>query len=118
LYGYVSGKISGIGLSDGVGKGMKVYGVIAGLRTLPIVEKPPLATGSPNEVPDDTGSDVMEDPRDVDEGHVDSEDDTTLLVGGSTADEGELELCAPTAPMSVSKEHSAEKEDSRNIDED
>ena len=103
-------------LSDGVGKGLNVYDVITGLRTFPIVEKPPLATGGPNEVPDEAGSEVTEDPRAVDEGHVDSEYDPMLLAGGPMADEGKLELCALTAPRRVNKEHSVEKEDARNID--
>ena len=102
----------GIGLSDGVGKGLKVYDVITGLRTFPIVEKPSLATGSPNGVPDDAGSEVMEGCRGVEEGQVDNEDDTTLLAGGSTSDEGKR---APTAPRRASKEHNVEKEDARNI---
>jgi len=111
----------GIELSDGVGKGSKVYDVITGMRTFPSVEKPPVATGGSSEVADDTGSEVKEyprddeEPRDVDEGPVDSEGDTTLLAGGSTVDEDEFELCAPAVPRRVSKEHSVEKEDARNI---
>jgi len=105
----------GIGLSDGVGNGLKVYGVITGLRTFPIVEKPPLARGDPKEVPDDAGSEVVVGPGNVDESHVDG-DDTTLLAGGSTADEGKVELLALTEPRRVNKEHSVEKEDARNID--
>ena len=105
----------GIGLSDGAGKGLKVYDVITGLRTFPSVEKLPVTTGGSSEVADETGSEVREYPREVDEGPVDSEDDGTLLAGGSRADEGRLELCAPTIPRRVSKEHSVEKEEARNI---
>ena len=93
----------GIELSDGLGKGLNVYDIITGLRTFPSVEKSPVATGGSSEVVDDTGSEVRVCPRDDDEGPVDSEDDTTLLAGGSTADEGRLELCAPTVPRRVSK---------------
>lgn len=56
LSGQVSGKTPGIELSDGVGKGSKVYDVIVGLRTFPSFEKPLVARGGP---------------RDVDEGSVD-----------------------------------------------
>ena len=101
----------GIELSDGAGKGLKVYDVITGLRTFPIVEKPPVATGGSSDVAEGTGNEVNEDPIDVD-----SEDDTTLLAEGSTTDEGQLELCAPTAPRRVNREHRVEKEDARNID--
>ena len=95
---------------------MKVYDVITGFRTFPIVEKPPVATGGPSEVTEDAGNEVMEYPRDVDEGPADSEDDIMLLAGGPATDEGGLELCAPTAPRRVSNEHRAEKEDASNID--
>jgi len=93
-----------------------VYDVITGLRTFPIVEKSPVAMGGSSEVAGGAGSEVEENPKDVDEGLVDSEDDTTLLAGGWTTDEGEFGPCAPTAPRRVNKEHRAEKEDARNID--
>jgi len=90
----------GIELSEGTGKGTNVHDVIAGLRTFPIVEKPPVATGGPDEV-NDTGGEVSEYPRDVDEGSVGSEEDpddkedgsdTRLLAGGPMADGSELEF--------------------------
>jgi hypothetical protein len=99
----------GIELSEGVGRGLNVYDVIVGLRTLPIVEELPVATGGSSEVADDAGSEVNEDPRDVDEGSVDKADNTTLLAGGSMADQGKLELWASTVPRRVNKEHSVEK---------
>ena len=116
----------GIELSEGAGKGTNVHDVISGLRTFPIVEKPLVATGGPDEV-NDTGGEVNEYPRDVDEGPVGSEEnsdgkedredgpDTRLLAGGPMTDGSELELWAPTLPMRVNKEHSVEKDDARNM---
>jgi len=115
----------GIELSEGVGKGSNVYDVIVGLRTFPILENPLVATGGPSEV-DDADNEVKGDPGYVDEGSVDreeenwdsggdKEDDTTLLAEGSMVGGGELKLWAPTLPRRVNKEHSAEKEDARNI---
>ena len=98
--------------------------MIAGLRTFPIVEKPPVATGSPDEV-DDAGSEVNEYPGDVDDGSAgseesvdgkeDKEDGTELLAGGPVADGSELELWASTLPRRINKEHSVEKDDARNM---
>ena len=114
----------GIELSEGAGKGTNVHDVIAGLRTFPIVEKPPVATGGPGEV-NDTGGEVNEYPRDVNEGSVgseenldgkeDREDGTGLLAGGPMADGSELELWAPTLPRRVNKEHRVERDDARNM---
>lgn len=78
-FGYVSGKIFGIELSDGVGMGLNVYDVIGGLRTLPIVKKPPDAAGGSSEVAGDGEGEVVEYPMDMDEATVDNE----LLDGGS-----------------------------------
>ena len=116
----------GIELSEGAGKGTNVHDVISGLRTFPIVEKSPVATGGPDEV-NDAGGEVNEYPRDVDEGPVGSEEnsdgkedredgpDTRLLAGGPMTDGSELELWAPTLPRRVNKEHSVEKDDARNM---
>ena len=114
----------GIELSEGAGKGTNDHDVIAGLRTFPIVEKPPVATGGPGEV-NDAGGEVNEYPGDVDEGSVgseenldgkeDREDGAGLLSGGPTTDGSELEVWAPTLPKRVNKEHSVEKDDARNM---
>ena len=114
----------GIELSEGAGKGTNVHDVIAGLRTFPIVEKSPVATGGPSEV-NDTGGEVDEYPRDVDEGSVgseenldgkeDKEDCAGLLAGGPMADGSELGLWAPTLPRRVNKEHRVERDDARNM---
>jgi len=83
----------GIELSEGTGKGTNVHDVIAGLRTFPIVEKPPVATGGPDEVNDtvDEGSvGSEEDPDDKEDGEDGS--DTRLLAGGPMADGSELEF--------------------------
>ena len=124
LAGYVSGKTSGIGLSEGVGKGTNVYDVITGLRTSPIVEKPPVATGGPSEVGGGADSEVEGNREDVNEDSVDSEEEsldgsrgredaTTLLGGGS--DESKFGFWAATAPRMVSKEHSTENSGGRNM---
>jgi len=107
----------GIEVSEGAGKGSNVHDVIAGLRTFPIVEKPPVAVGGPDEV-NETGGEVNEYPRDVDEGSAGKEgreDDTMLLAGGPMADGNGLELWAFTLPRRVNKEHSVEKDDARNM---
>ena len=114
----------GIGVSEGAGKGSNVHDVIAGLRTFPIVEKPPVATGGPDEV-NDAGSEVDEYPRDVDDGSAgseenvdgkeDREDGTELLAGGPMAGGSELEFWASTPPRRINKEHSVEKGDARNM---
>ena len=74
----------GIGLSEGAGKGLNVWGVTVGLRTFPIIEKPLVAAGGPREVTDDGGS---EDPGEVDKESVDDEnggkeDGARVLAGG------------------------------------
>jgi len=107
----------GIELSEGAGKGTNVHDVIAGLRTFPIVEKPPVATGGSGE--------VNEYPGDVNEGSVgseenlggkeDREDGTGLLAGSPMADGSELELWAPTLPRRVNKEHNVKRDDARNM---
>ena len=94
------------------------------MRTFPIVEKPPVATGGPSEV-DDVGGEVNEYPGDVDESSVsseenldgkeDGEDGAGLLAGGPMADGSELELWAPTLPRRVNKEHRVERDDARNM---
>ena len=117
LSGYVSGKTSGIELSEGVGKGLNVYDVIVGLRTSPIIEKPLAAAGG-------AGSEVEEDTGYADEGTADNggedpdgggdrEDDTLLLAGGS--DERKVEFWAWTAARKVNKEHRAEKGGASNM---
>jgi hypothetical protein len=100
-----------------------VYDVITGLRTSPIVEKPPVAAGGPSEVAGGADSEVEGNREDVNEGSVDSvenldgsrgrEDDPTLLAGGS--DENELRFWAATVPRRVNEEHSTEKGDARNM---
>ena len=100
-----------------------MYDVITGLRTSPILEKLPVATGGPSEVGGGADSEVEGNREDVNEGSVDSvenldgsrgrEDDPTLLAGGS--DESELRFWAATAPRRVNEEHSAEKGDARNM---
>ena len=114
----------GIELSEGVGKGTNVRDVIVGLRTFPITEKPLVATGGPDEV-NDVGGEVKEDPRDVGEGSVgseensddeeDKEDGTMLLAGGLMVDENKSKLWASTLLRRVNREHSVEKEDARNM---
>ena len=122
LSGYVSGKTSGIELSEGVGKGLNVYDVIVGLRTSPIIEKPLAAAGGTGgEVGEDTG--YVDDTRDVDEGTADNggedsdggdrEDGTLLLAGGS--DEKRVEFWAWTAARKVNKEHRTEKGGASNM---
>ena len=91
LSGRVSGKTPGIELSEGVGKGTKVYDVMVGLRTFPSLEKPLVSRGSP----DVAGNE--EDPVDVDdEDNSDDEgaavNERVLLGDGWVVDESTLEF--------------------------